>query len=102
MTTRMRPSLLWFAVDNYCSDAAAAADVAAGVAADALEMRDAESGRGHDGATDGAAAVSVAAVPPVPDGVADDDADAVDGDVQPAAAVAAADGAGGIDACDVA
>lgn len=44
----------------------------------------------------------MAAVPPVPDGVADDDGDAVDGDAQPAAAVAAAGGAGDIDACDVA
>lgn len=38
----------------------------------------------------------------MPDGVADDDADAVAGDAQLAAAVAAADGAGDIDACDVA
>jgi len=91
----MRPSLLWFAVDNYCCDVAA-------VVADALEMRDAKSGRGHGRVHDDAVgvAVPVAPVPPRPDGVADGDDDATS--VVGAAAVADADGAGDIDVYAVA
>jgi len=101
----MRPSLLWFAVDNYCRDAVAV-DVAV---ADALEMRDAESGRVHDDAVD--VAVPMAPAPPMPDGVADGDDDAMLVAAAVVVAVAAAgvaaaaaedDGAGDIDVCVVA
>jgi len=78
----MRPSLLWFAVDNYCCDVAA-------VVADALEMRDAKSGRGHGRVHDDAVGVAVPVAPVPPRLVG-------------AAAVADVDGAGDIDVYAVA